>query len=85
MNGLSSTAFANATNFAQPMPSASAVLSAVRLIARPNSFTASMSMPARVEATLTDEHRNFVEESASGSDSMSFRSEAVIPFCTSAE
>ena len=43
-----------------------------------------MSMPARVEATLTDEQTRSVVESASGRDAISARSEAVMPFCTSA-
>ena len=44
-----------------------------------------MSMPARVEATFTDEQRKRVVASASGMDSISRRSASVMPFCTSAE
>ena len=43
-----------------------------------------MSMPARVDATLTEEQTRSVVESASGRDAISARSEAVMPFCTSA-
>ena len=85
MKGLSSTALAKATNLAQPRPSLSLVSSAVFLIACPSSATASMSMPARVEATFTEEQRKAVLASASGMDSISRRSASVMPFCTSAE
>ena len=44
-----------------------------------------MLMPARVEAMLSDEHTRSVEASASGTESMSLRSVAPMPFCTSAE
>ena len=63
---------------------ASLVAAAISLTACPQRRTASMSMPARVDATLTDEQTRSVVESASGSDAMSARSDAVMPFCTSA-
>ena len=44
-----------------------------------------MLMPARVVATLTDEHTRLVTASASGIESSSTRSPGVIPFSTSAE
>ena len=43
-----------------------------------------MLMPARVEAMLRDEHTRSVVASASGTESMSLRSVAPMPFCTSA-
>ncbi len=48
------------------------------------SETASIFIPALVVATLIDEQTFFVLESASGIDFMSFRSPAVMPFCTRA-
>ena len=54
MNGLSSTALQNTTSFAQPMPSRSAVRCAVATTISPMRATASMLMPARVVATLTE-------------------------------
>ena len=68
----------------QPEASVSAVAAAISFTASPHRRTASMSMPARVEATLTDEQTRSVVESASGRDAISARSEAVMPFCTSA-
>ena len=44
--------------------------------------TASMLMPARVEATLTDEHTRCVPPIASGMASMRALSPCVKPFCT---
>ena len=85
MNGLSSTALENMTSLAHASPPRSAVRSALNLTARPHSATASMSMPALVEATLTLAHTRSVVDSASGSDSISRRSDSVMPFCTSAE
>ena len=85
MNGLSSTAFANTTSFAQPRPSCSAVRAAVALTVSPIQRTASMLMPARVDATLTELHTRFVTASASGMQAMSRSSARVMPFCTSAE
>jgi len=46
--------------------------------------TASILMPARVEATLTDEHTRRVPPMASGIDSMSAASLLVKPFWTRA-
>ena len=68
----------------QPAASCSFVASAMSLTAWPHRRTASMSMPARVEATFTDEQTRSVVESASGREAMSARSEGVMPFCTSA-
>ena len=85
MNGLSSTALQNTTSFAQPRQPRSAVASAVCFTTSPISRTASMLMPARVEPTLTEEHRKSVSLSASGMDSIRRRSAAVMPLCTSAE
>ena len=55
MNGLSSTAFANTTNFAQPIESWSFVFSASSFIFPPIIATASMLMPVLLEPTFTDE------------------------------
>ena len=85
MNGLSSTALANTTSLAQPSPSCSSVRLAVALMICPIHATASMLMPARVDATLTEEHTRSVQASASGMLEMSRRSATVMPFCTSAE
>jgi hypothetical protein len=52
---------------------------------RPISSTASMLMPARVLATLTDEQTRSVCASSSGIESISARSPGVMPFSTSAE
>ena len=84
MKGLSSGAFAKTTSLAQPMDPRSAVSSAVRRTTRPISATASMLMPALVEATFTDEQTSSVLASASGMDSMSTRLPSDAPFCTSA-
>ena len=85
MKGLSSTALANTTTLAQPRPSLSAVISAVFLIMRPISATASMLMPARVEPTLTEAQTRSVQAMASGMECISFQSAWVQPFCTKAE
>ena len=49
------------------------------------SSTASMLMPARVDAMLSEEHTRSVVASASGMLAMRRRSVAPMPFCTSAE
>ena len=85
MKGLSSTALQNTTSFAHPRPPLSAVAAAVFLTASPIRCTASMLMPARVEPTLTEEHKKSVMDSASGMDSISRRSASVMALCTSAE
>ena len=85
MKGLSSTALAKTTSLAQPKPPAAAVRSAVILMTRPISATASMLMPALVEPTFTEEHTRSVVARASGMEAMSFRSDWVNPFCTRAE
>ena len=84
MKGLSSTALAKTTIFAQPKPSVSAVSSAVRLMTWPILRTASMLMPLRVEPTLTLPHRRAVLEKASGMESRSVSSARVAPLCMSA-
>ena len=84
MKGLSSGTLAKTTSFAQPIESRSAVSSAVFLIASPILRTASIFMPALVEATFTDEQTLPVSESAYGIDSISLLSPSVLPFCTSA-
>ena len=84
MKGLSSTAFANTTSFAQPSPSLAAVSSAVRLTTSPMRRTASMLMPARVEPTFTLAHTRSVEASTSGMVRMNSFSSSVIAFWTRA-
>ncbi len=51
----------------------------------PMRATASMLMPARVVATLTDAQTRSVRASASGSEAISASSPGVVPLCTSAE
>ena len=85
MNGTSWGMFAKTTSLAQPMPSRSAVRSAASLTVRPSSATASMLIPAAVEATLIEEQMRAVRASASGMASISARSPWVKPFSTSAE
>ena len=84
MKGLSSTAFANTTSLAHPIPSRSAVSSAVRFTTSPISFTASMLMPARVEPTFTLAHTRSVAASTSGMVRMNSLSSLVMDFCTRA-
>ena len=84
IKGLSSTALANTTSLAQPMPSASAVRRAVSLMIRPICATASMLMPAFVVATLTLEHTSSVVLSASGMEAISRLSPGVQPLWTRA-
>ena len=76
MKGLSSTALEKTTSFAQPM----GPRSAVSLMILPMRRTASMLMPALVEATLTLAHTSSVSLRASGRERMSFRSLSVKPF-----
>ncbi len=85
MKGLSSAALQNTTSLAQPKPPLSAVRPASSLMVRPMRATASMSMPALVEPTLTLAHTRSVADRASGMEAISFRSASVIPFCTRAE
>ena len=56
MKGLSSGTLQKMTILAQPMESCSAVRCATASSTSAMRSTASMLMPARVEATLTDEH-----------------------------
>ena len=81
MKGLSSTALAKTTSFAQPSPSLSAVRSAVFLMISPISRTAFMLMPARVEATFTLEQSRSVSLSTSGIEASSRSSAWVAPLC----
>ena len=81
MKGLSSTALAKTTSLAQPMGSSSAVS---RMI-RPMRATASMLMPARVEATFTLPQTSSVSVRARGMEAMRRRSLSVKPLCASAE
>ena len=83
MNGLSPTELAKTTSLAAPSPFSVARAEAV--IASPMARTASMLIPAREDPTLTDEQTTFVEDRASGMESMRARSLAVAPFSTRAE
>ena len=76
MKGLSSGMLAKTQSLAQAKPSCAAVSSAARLMVRPELEQASMLMPARVEATLTEAHTRSVVASASGMASISARSPA---------
>ena len=79
MNGLSSTAFAKITSFAQPRPSFEAVNSAVFFITFPISATASMFIPALVVATFTLEQTISVADKVSGIEAINFLSASVKP------
>ena len=81
INGLSSTALENTTSFAQPIGS----MSAVCFIILPMSATASMFMPALVEARFTLEQTSSVCVSAAGMELIRRRSLFVKPLCASAE
>ena len=85
INGLSSTAFAKATNLAAPIPSLSRVRYAARFIMRPASATAAMFIPALVDATFTEEHTFLVSANTSGIPFKNSLSGSVVPFCTNAE
>ena len=84
MKGLSSTALQNTTSLPAPMHWRSAVASAVARTTCAILYTASMLMPARVEPTFTLEQTLSVTDSACGMESMSLRSAAEAPLCTSA-
>ena len=81
MKGLSSTALAKTTSLAQPMGSMSAVW---RMIL-PMRATASMLMPALVEATFTLEQTRSVSVRARGMEWISFKSLLVKPLWHRAE
>ena len=85
INGLSSGALQNATNFTHPYESRSAVARAICLTTRPSSSTQSISIPVRVDPTFALEHTISVSLKAFGSDSISMRSAAVMDFAGSAE
>ncbi len=67
------------------MESLSDVLSAVRFMTSPMSLTASMFIPIFVVATSTEPQTLSVLPKASGMESISIRSDRVMPFATSAE
>ena len=81
MKGLSSTALEKTTSLAQPIGS----MSAVWRMMRPISATASMLMPARVEATLTLEQTKSVSVSARGMEQIRRLSLSVKPLWARAE
>ena len=81
IKGLSSTALAKTTSFAQPMGS----MSAVSRIMRPIRATASILMPERVEATFTLEQTRSVWVRAVGMERIRRRSLSVKPFWARAE
>ena len=85
INGLSSTALANTTSFAQPSPSCAAVISAVFFIISPISRTAFILIPERVEATFTLAQSSLVSLSTSGMEASSRSSARVAPLCIRAE
>ena len=81
MKGLSSTALAKTTSLAQPMGSRSAM---ARMVL-PMSATASILIPARVEARLTLAQTSSVSVSAVGREAMRRRSLSVKPLWARAE
>ena len=85
MKGTSCGMFAKTTSLAQPIPSRSAVRAAASRTVRAMSATASMLIPAAVEATFTEEQRRAVRASASGIASIRARSPRENPFSTRAE
>ena len=84
MKGLSSGTLQKVTILAEPIDRGRPC-DATRRAALGHRITASMLMPARVEATLTDEQTRCVSAMAWGMASISAVSRAVKPFCTSAE
>lgn len=84
MKGLSSTALAKTTSLAHPTPPADAVRAARSLMVSPIWRTASMLMPACVEATFTEAQTRSVTASASGMEEMRTLSPPVSPFWTRA-
>ena len=85
IKGLSSTALAKTTSFAQPMESASFVFSAVSRIFSPRSLTASMFKPFFVVPTFTDEQTFSVSARARGIEFIKISSAGVISPWTRAE
>ena len=85
INGLSSGALQNTTNFAQPKESSSFVSSAVSLIISPIRRTASILIPVFVEPTFTELHTRPVLASAFGIERIKSSSLGVIPLLTKAE
>ena len=83
MKGLSSTAFAKTTSFAQPK--ASSVFAAKSFIVWPQRATASIFIPALLEPTLIDPQTKSVWAKAFGIDLINISSAFVIPFSTRAE
>ena len=84
MKGLSSGTLQKVTIFAQPMNSLSAVRLPMSSSTSAMRITASMLMPARVLATLTEEQTAWVPAMASGMAWMRASSPRVKPFCTMA-
>ena len=85
INGLSSGALQNTTNFAQPKESFSLVASAVRFTISPQRRTASILIPVFVEPTLIELQIRSVQASACGTDCIKSSSLFVIAFDTNAE
>ncbi len=85
INGLSSGTLENTTSFAQPKESLSFVSSAVFLMISPIREIASILIPERVVATLTEEQTRAVSARAAGMDLISRRSDSAIPLWTRAE
>ena len=85
MKGLSPTALANTTSFAQAIADCSLLSSAADLMTSPILRAASMLMPARDEAMFTEPQTTSDCDNASGIESIKRRSASVAPFSTSAE
>ena len=85
INGLSSTALAKTTSFAQPIESSSFVFFAVSNITSPISLTASIFRPFLVVPTFTEEQTFSVSASARGIEFLKISSAGVIFPCTRAE
>ena len=77
INGLSSTALQNTTNFAHPNPFCSFVSSAVCFTICPISFIASIFIPDLVDPTLTDAQTLLVHAKAFGIDFINISSPLV--------
>jgi hypothetical protein len=84
MKGLSSGILAKTTSLAAPKPCWAAVASAICRTVRPISPTASMLIPAFLDATLTEAQTRVVRARTSGSDWITIISVSVIPLWTSA-
>jgi hypothetical protein len=80
--GLSWTALQKQTSFAQAIPPLSAVRRAASSRTSAKSATASMLIPARVDASATEEQTRSVSASAGAIESKSALSARVKPFST---